>query len=227
MTMTPQATGRPGQPGWPELVVGLLVTIVATLLSAIWVAQLPDDQAVLRGIANFVVSGVGPGCGFLAGVALRIRRLEPFGFRPVAWPWLVLAVALAVVVTIFAILTYEWYPPLFGNDSPQGDYMAAAMSGQRALVATLIAGAIVTPLGEELFFRGVVANVLGRYAGWIGIVASACLFGIAHGLNIVLPTALFTGLIAGFLFYRTGSIWPPLAMHMAINAIGILRFSTP
>ncbi len=42
-----------------------------------------------------------------------------------------------------------------------------------SVVFTLLAGALITPLREEAFFRGVITNVLlVRYGAWIGIVTS-------------------------------------------------------
>jgi membrane protease YdiL (CAAX protease family) len=84
------------------------------------------------------------------------------------------------------------------------------------ILATLFLG-IATPIGEEFLFRGVVTNALLRYGPFVGVVGSASIFALMHGLNMVLPAALVAGLVAGELFRRSGSVWPAVVVHIVFN----------
>lgn len=63
-----------------------------------------------------------------------------------------------------------------------------------------------------------VTTALLRYSPVIGVVGGAMVFAVFHGINMVFPAAVVTGLAAGEVFRRSGSIWPAVAVHMMVNA---------
>jgi membrane protease YdiL (CAAX protease family) len=75
-----------------------------------------------------------------------------------------------------------------------------------------------TPFGEEILFRGVVANALNRYGVFAGIVLSSIIFGLAHGVSVILPIAIMVGILSAILFRATGSVWPSVVLHGVYNA---------
>lgn len=126
----------------------------------------------------------------------------------------------AVGVVAFAakglvVLLATWVAGASGN--PQNIYAAGGGGGTGSLIlATLFLG-VLTPLGEELLFRGVVTNGLLRLGEWVGVVGGALVFGLAHGINIVFPVALLLGLVTGELFRRSHSVWPGVGTHIVYN----------
>ena len=84
------------------------------------------------------------------------------------------------------------------------------------LLATLHMG-VLTPIGEEFLFRGVVTTALLRYGPFIGVVGSTVIFALLHGINMILPAALVAGLVTGEVFRRSGSIWPAVIVHVVFN----------
>ena len=95
---------------------------------------------------------------------------------------------------------------------------------------------------EEVVFRGIVANKLGRKYGhdakgvWLAAVLSSVLFGLVHMQNIFygahfIPTlvqsvvAAATGLMLVAIYYRGGSIYAMILIHAMID-IGPLFAST-
>ena len=91
-----------------------------------------------------------------------------------------------------------------------------------AAVFTFQALALVTPLTEELFFRGFIfAGLIPRMGvGW-AIVASAAVFSLFHLAVGVLIPIFVTGLLLGWLYYRTGSLWPCVLAHAGQNALAV------
>ena|GEM_PF-2318632 len=78
----------------------------------------------------------------------------------------------------------------------------------------------IGPINEELFFRGFLVKR-------IGIILSALLFAILHagygstfGIDII--AAFIFGIIAGYIFKKTNSIYPTLLAHAFINLIAVL-----
>jgi membrane protease YdiL (CAAX protease family) len=88
-----------------------------------------------------------------------------------------------------------------------------ALGGYRLL---LLFGAVLTPIGEEVLFRGIGYGWLRRWGFVLAAVLSSLIFGLAHGINVVLPAAVLLGLVHAWLYERSGSIWPAVISH-AVN----------
>jgi membrane protease YdiL (CAAX protease family) len=86
-------------------------------------------------------------------------------------------------------------------------------------VAATLAVCVMAPLLEEMLFRGIVLRgFLQRYSRWQAIVGSALLFGAAH-LNIYqFVVGLVMGTLLGWLYERTRSLIPCIALHAAYNS---------
>ena len=88
---------------------------------------------------------------------------------------------------------------------------------------TLQALALVTPVSEEVLFRGfVLRGLLGRIGAGPAIVSTALVFSALHlDTGTIIPIFL-TGLALGWLNVKTGSLWPCIAAHAGQNAIALL-----
>ncbi len=80
--------------------------------------------------------------------------------------------------------------------------------------------AVVEPINEEIMFRGFLVNR-------IGIIASAVIFGLLHAsydstFAIEVIAALFFGLMAGYVFRKSGSLYPSIVTHIIVNSIAVL-----
>jgi membrane protease YdiL (CAAX protease family) len=95
--------------------------------------------------------------------------------------------------------------------------MAALVNWETFRARDYFVVAFMAALGEELLFRGALQPL-------IGLVPTAVIFGLLHatGLaHIVLATLL--GLWLGWLYQWTGSLWPPIAAHLALDLVtGVL-----
>jgi hypothetical protein len=206
----------PPQPACPEVLTGLSTFAVLMLVFALGFSLLPADQPVLQGVVGSTRAIVGTGA-FAAAAAIRIRTLRPFGFRPVPPRWLLIAAMLGVAAYGITYLIQTIHGMWFGHGDPQSILHAAARGGVIPFLASLAGGAVLTPFGEEVLFRGVVANAWRRYGAWASVRASSLVFGIAHGISIILPIAIMIGIFSAVMFHRTGSIWPCVVLHGAYN----------
>lgn len=205
------------KPGWPEIAIGLAVLSILGIGGALALVRVGIDASML-GLILSALSGVAGMAGFIAAFSLRIRTWHSFGVRTTTWRWLGVG-ALAGIGTFFVkSLSILAYVAITGDDrTPQEIYAAGASNGGWTLVATTFCLSVVTPIGEEFLFRGVVTSALLRHGALIGVFGGAIVFAVFHGVNMVFPAALVTGLVAGEVFRRSRSIWPSIMVHVAVN----------
>ena len=89
------------------------------------------------------------------------------------------------------------------------------------LLALLVT--IAAPLAEETFFRGFLLQGLARrFSFWPAAVLTSAAFALAHvWWQLYLPIFVL-GLAFAWLFWRTGSLWAPIAAHATINATSLV-----
>lgn len=218
---TPAASSeRPdkaSRPGWPEIVVGLIVLAAVAVGVALLAGQL-DLGPVIFGLVLTALSGVAPLAGFAAAALLRIRSLSAFGVRRTTTRWLLIGVGAGLVAFVLKGLAGMAYVAITGDSStPQTVYAEGGSGGVLSLVLATAFIGLLTPLGEELLFRGVLTNALLRYGPFVGVVGSTAIFALAHGVNIVLPAAVVMGLFGAELVRRSGSVWPGVVVHAVFN----------
>ncbi|BBG00114.1 MULTISPECIES: CPBP family intramembrane glutamic endopeptidase [Pseudonocardia] len=215
-----RAAGRTGPPGWPEIVVGLAVLAVVAYGSGPLIITPLGLSPVAHGLALGALSGIAGIAGFLAALGLRIRSLEAFGVRATTLRWLLIGVGGGVLAFVLVrILGIVMFALGIVPENIQESYTDAGSAGAWSVALSLVFLALLTPLGEELIFRGVLTTALLRYGAVVAVVGSALVFALMHGLNAVFFTALIVGLVAGELRRRSGSIWPAVAAHAVNNAL--------
>jgi uncharacterized protein len=163
--------------------------------------------------------------GALGGVALLLvwsRRGSPLLHPAPHWAlpaasahaWsLGLGLAFACLLVLgsrFTVQRYEWARRLHAELRP----FARGLSPMGLVVL-----AILSSLGEELLFRGLLQP-------WMGLLPQALLFGIVHQLPgpsrwVWASWAFAVGLVFGAMFEWTGSLVGPLAAHALVNALNL------
>jgi membrane protease YdiL (CAAX protease family) len=105
-----------------------------------------------------------------------------------------------------------------------------------AVTAAILIQSLVNGIPEELAYRGV---IFSRLMPWLGrpgnsLAVSSMVFGLSHvpsylaaGYSLGLAVAiglfgLLPGLLLGYVFYRTRSIWPGAIWHTSFSGVGLL-----
>jgi membrane protease YdiL (CAAX protease family) len=158
-----------------------------------------------------------------AGLAVALRNGSPFS-HPAPWlnldaparvgTSLLLGVALAVVLvtsTRIAVDRWNWARRLHVDLRPVAKNLT---------LASIAIIAVLSSLGEELFFRGFLTPFLG------GVVAQAILFGLAHQVSgpsrwVWVTWASLVGLCFGAIFVLTGSLVGPIVAHAIVNGYNL------
>ncbi|MCY3802124.1 MAG: CPBP family glutamic-type intramembrane protease [Chloroflexi bacterium] len=122
--------------------------------------------------------------------------------------------ALEVVGSLISVTMPEFLQSnTIMSDSPE--------SSATYFIVGIATAAIVGPLWEEVFIRGVLINRWGiKWGIRNAIIASAALFGITHGYDLF--GAFMHGMVAAVLYIRTRTLLAPIALHAAHNTLATL-----
>lgn len=166
-------------------------------------------------------TGLGSGLAVL-GVFLRARPRDLALGGDI--PWSMVALAFTLVLP-FLLFSAAWVSALHWLGMPPEpqrlvDWFGAAAAG--ALPVALYA-VVYAPFAEELLFRGFLLPPLIRRVGVApGLVLGGAFFGLLHASDpsAMVPLALL-GVLLGWLRHRSGSLWPPLTLHIVNNSVAL------
>ena len=130
-------------------------------------------------------------------------------------PFLLLAgVAIQIMVDGILSLVNPLFPDTF---AAYYELVSKAVGVNRA-VPMIIATFIIAPIGEELFFRGVIMGYARRYMpGASAILFQGVLFGLYHGNIVQGIYACILGCLLGFVAYKADTLLASMILHFSIN----------
>lgn len=123
-------------------------------------------------------------------------------------------VTLQVLVDGILTLVSPYFPSLFASYYE----LVEKAVGIQSTIPMILATFLVAPIGEELFFRGVIFGYARRYMHpLLAILFQGLLFGIYHGNLIQGIYACVLGCVLGYVAYKSDSILPGMVLHFSIN----------
>ncbi len=100
-----------------------------------------------------------------------------------------------------------------------GYYETERMQYQIPFLPGLILYGLISPLAEELLFRGMIYNRMKKYFSiWTSGIASSALFGLYHGNVVQTLYGMLMGMILVYAYEMTGNFKIPVMMHGVANA---------
>jgi uncharacterized protein len=185
--------------------VGVAGSIVLSFFSSD-----PDKTLAGLGVQNILFLAVP-----LAVVAARVRDrpwralgFVPFRLRDMG----LVGLALLAQIAVASVLTAEQDQLVDENKLD-----ATTIS----IVLTVLLFVVLGPIAEETLFRGLLFGGPRRYAPfWVAAGVTGALFGAAHLSTGDLAAAgllAFLGVLLAGLYERSGSLGPPIALHMINN----------
>lgn len=211
--------------GYPYLRAGAMSALPAWLLSLLdlVILSLPLVAAVVVAVAWFRQPRP-PGVS-AARAALGLST----------WRWTDIALGVSIALVVRAAV--ELISPSTGSLGGAGFGPVESPALRIASTTIVVLGAvIVSPVVEELFFRGLVLRAMldvltplgGLAAGIVSIVVSTGAFVALHlaGWGTAVPLVLLVGTVgvglgAGILLVVTRRLAGALAVHIAFNALGV------
>ncbi len=220
-------SGRAGDgPVWRlRDVAWLLVTVAAGLVGGGSLVLSLELAPAAESLASAAVTAAVLGIAAAIVIAARPGRIGAAGLRAAPGREVVMAAVLALPLLpalgglSVLVRTALGQPP----ENPQIELLfpeGLSVAAGAVMVALVV---VVVPFVEELVFRGVLLDALRERVGPVGaVLVTAGLFGLMHGEpSIVVATTLLGGVL-GVLRLRSGSIWPPVALHAANNGLAVV-----
>ncbi len=225
--------------GGRQVVLGLLAAILlGAILPAIFVAPFdPDLDSTVGLIAAQFLLGASLIAVPLAIAThwrwgrwrevlgtLGLRRTARSAIKIAGIAWFAYFVAAAIYSTII--------PP---KQEDVGGQLGVGDANLLIAITAVALVAVVGPIWEEVFFRGFLFSGLRQgMTFWPAAAISGLLFGLVHapeGISIVIPLGILGAALA-WVYERTGSIWPCIAIHwfnngLALALAGLFGTSTP
>lgn len=169
---------------------------------------------------------------FGAGIVVGLRRVRhPARLLGLEWPTPTAATLIVLGLVPWFVgegVIAEALSWLFNRGRPlpsnTRELFLQRPHGLGILVLALLVTAVLAPLCEEVFFRGMVYRYLrARWPVWAAVFGSAMLFGLAHFSGLervsVLPIFAFMGIVLALVYEWTGSLGNTILLHGLNNGI--------
>jgi len=187
------------------------------------------------------------GCLLVLGYLWVLRRpIGSIGVRASNFDKAFLIGAFSLFVLYATLYAIQFHRLSLAGETPRLvfaaiDHRTETMSGLSFTLFYLL-GQFFNAFMEESIFRGVILpHLMLRFGFWKANALQAFLFGLAHlvwplsswasgqatsgeAIAEAVTLLLFTtvgGLVFGYLYYRTGSLWTSLFAHLFDNVIGL------
>jgi membrane protease YdiL (CAAX protease family) len=228
--------------------------IATLLIPVLFQVSLDDLVALIEGnyqipngrMALLFTQGIGSGLGFCFATWIIVVLLEKASFRwKIQWSrvsglnlGLILAMTLGGMLFNGFLVYWNSHLVLPSALAPLEQWMremeTQLMELTRFLtdfqsISELLAGILVigvlTGIGEEVFFRGVIQPKLQGYLRsphW-GIWLTAIIFSAIHVQFYGFLPRLFLGALFGYMYHYTGSLIYPILAHILNNSLALLE----
>jgi len=121
-----------------------------------------------------------------------------------------------IAITLFAPLTDVIEGFFFTSE----ELASMELAGEGPLLYVLYVMVVVCPaVGEELLFRGVIANGLREYGKGTAVVLSAAAFTLMHTNPLQTVYQFMLGIVLGLIYVETKSLLPCMLLHGMNNAL--------
>ena len=221
----------------------ILLLIFGLLFSSILSAFFLLSGDGMNNITNLQIGQViSQVFGFMLPPILYVMfvKEKPFnylGFKNLQ-PWSLLGiVAIFTVIPFLAIVT-EWndnvslpesmatLEQMLRNIQKLANDTTEKFMTEGSLFSGLLIVAALAAISEELLFRSVIQKAFVKICknAHIGIILTAIVFSAFHGDFFGFVPRFILGLMLGYMFYLSGSIFPSMLMHFVNNGTIVMLY---
>jgi membrane protease YdiL (CAAX protease family) len=210
------------------IAVAIFLQVIVQVIGSASGASAAHPTPAMNNVSNYLLDLSFVGSALYFTMVGRLKGQLEFGYRRIPWLRGVVAVLAGGAAYYVVTLLYSLVFALHGTDRlPTG--LGVHHTGWAIVVAMYVCA--VAPMAEEFFFRGFLFGILrrmhvavaGREIGpWVAAVIVGILFGLAH-FDSAQPEFLiplgFLGFVLCIMRWRTGSLYPCMALHSLNNSI--------
>lgn len=222
------------------LIIFLIGTLIGAAASALFVVDGDTGMKIGQGIASIFMFVVPPIVYYY--ITRKENRMQALGLRRLSSPWWLIIVALVLMFVSIPVTTTltTWNEGMHLGGAFSGiekwmkelEETAQALTDKMTNVDTigglllnLLVIALIPAVGEEMTFRGVFQQSLTRRMNpHIAIILSAAIFSFFHFQFFGFFPRLFLGILLGYMFYITGSLWTSILMHFVNNGAAVTLY---
>lgn len=172
---------------------------------------------------------------------VKDNPMSSLGIKKVSYHWFLIGFLMMYAILPLNNVFAEWNAGLKLPESMSGIeelikemYESSAVILEKmlnvdtfgGLVINLIMIAGLAALGEELLFRSVIQTSLIKICknAHVGIIIASAIFSFIHFDFYAFIPRLVLGLLLGYMFYFSGSIWVSMFMHFVNNATAVVIY---
>ena len=226
-----------------KLLTFILLLIFGLVFSSVLAAFFMLSGEGMNDITNVQIGQViSQVFGFMLPPILYVMLVkeEPFkylGFKKLQ-PWSLLGIVAIFTVIPFLAMVTEWndgikFPESMTAIEQKLRYIqeVANKTTERfmtegSLFSGLLIVAALAAISEELLFRSVIQKAFVKICknAHIGIIITAIVFSAFHGDFFGFVPRFILGLMLGYMFYLSGSIFPSMLMHFVNNGTIVMLY---
>ena len=222
------------------LIILLISSLIGVAVSAVFVFAGDIGLKIAQGLSSIMMFVVPPVVYYF--ITRKEKPMQALGFRRPVHPWWLILIGVALM---FISLPVTNQLTTWNESMSLGDGLtwleewiksleeAAKVATEKMLNVDTIGGlllnlvvvALIPAIGEELTFRGVLQQSLTRKMNpHFAIILSAAIFSFIHFQFFGFLPRMFLGLLLGYMFYITGSLWTSMLMHFVNNGTAVVIY---
>ena len=223
------------------IIIGLILGTVIGFAYVFITKSNPQDLNSLRfmQISSQLFTFVFPPIAY--AFLVKNEPVKALGLKKSNILWFLIGTAMIFAIMPFNSIISEWNANLTLPDSMSRlEYLMKQMQESATemiekfvsvdtiggLILNLFMIAGLAALGEELLFRSIIQTSLIKICknAHIGILIASAIFSFIHLEFYGFVPRLILGMLLGYMFYFSGSIWIPMLMHFLNNGTVVLIY---
>ena len=210
-------------------VLGVFVTMIngggITYIKNLQIAQ------IISQVVGFLLPAV-----FYA-MLVQDKPLNYLGFKKIP-DWSLLGIVAMFTVIPFLSMVTDWNDSIVFPESmraleeqlrgiqEKAEEIIMMFIGQGSLFSSLLIVALLAAVSEELLFRSVIQQSLIKLFknAHVAIIVTALVFSAFHGDFFGFFSRFILGIMLGYMFWMSGSIFPSMLMHFVNNATIVMLY---
>ena len=215
------------------LIILLISSLIGIAISFAFMFASDTGMKIAQGLSSIFMFVVPPIVYYL--ITRKANQMRDLGFRSLDRPWWLIITGVAVMLlsipftsqlTLWnenmsfgpAFAKLEAYLKTLEETAQAATEKMLNVSTIGGLLLNLLIIALIPAVGEEMTFRGVLQQSLTRKMNpHAAIILSAAIFSFIHFQFYGFLPRMFLGILLGYMFYITGSLWTSILMHFVNN----------